>query len=486
MSNDARSRPTIAEPPLSRPVRWIALAAVTALFAGLRILQLAWRPPFFDELFTVWISRLHPRAMLEALFSDSGPPLYYLAVRALTGGEPTLTAARLVSLGAASALLVAILLARRLGGAALIAALLLAVFAPHVHFSAEARAYALAGALAGAGALALAAWGGGGRRSFLALGTALLVAAATAHYYGVFFFAVPFALGLLARNRRAIAEGAAASAAAGIAFVPGFVLASRQPSEAIAWMRLVGRAPSPLEPLRELGFAAGYPSIFIAPAPVWVQLLALAVTLAVVAGGLRSEEARRWGVIALLPVALAVGFGLAGTNVYFPVRFEAVLAAPLACWLAVSLQSFRVRWLRGALTVLLVALGLFSSYVGIMTSLAKRPDRWREAASFVRRRVPDSIPVVASGYAYLEVLAQKDAAWNGRVSGLPREIESHPGWVGPLSTADAWFRPEDVPPVPFVWLGERSSLEHRALARRYVLRPLLAGRGVVVVEATAR
>jgi hypothetical protein len=484
MSDPAQTAPV--EPSLSRPFRLIAASAAAGVFIALRLLQLAWRPPFFDELFTVWIARLGPGAMLEALARDSGPPLYYLVVRLVTAGDPAVFSARLVSLAAASALLALILLSRRLGNAAGVAALLLAVFAPHVHFSTEARAYALAGALAGAGCLALAGWAAGGRRASLVAGTGLLVAAGASHYYGVLFFPIPLALGLLARTRRPVLEGALASAAAGLAFLPGFLLALRQPSEAIAWMRLVGRGPSPLDPLRQLAFVADYPAVFIAPPPQGLHLAALLLTAVVVAAGARSAEARRWGVITLVPVALAVAFGALGWNVYFPVRFEAVVAAPLVCWLAVSLLGIPRKGIRAALTILLLSGGLVSSYLGIMTSLSKRPDPWREAASFVHRTIPESIPVVASGYAYLEVLAQRDAAWKPPVHGFPRRIEEHPGWTAPASDADATSALATLPPLPFVWVGERSSVEHRALVRAYRLRPLLAGRGILVAEATQR
>ena len=151
-------------PPLSRPVRVAAIAGISALFAVLRLLQLAWRPPFFDELFTAWIASQPPDHILAALFRDSGPPLYYFVVHLAGGASWGVSAARVISLLAAAALFAAILFSRRLGNAALAAALLLAVFAPHVHFSVEGRAYALAGALAGGACLALAAWAGGGKR----------------------------------------------------------------------------------------------------------------------------------------------------------------------------------------------------------------------------------------------------------------------------------------------------------------------------------
>lgn len=467
-------------PPLSRAAHLAAALAVFALFAALRLVPLLRRPPFFDELFTVWIARLPPDHILEALLRDSGPPLYYLLVHVLTGADPGVLAARIISFAAAAVLLALILASRRLGPAAVIAGLLLAVFAPHVYFAAEARAYALAGALAGAGCLAIASWSAGGKRSRLSLGTLLLLLAASAHYYGVLFFAVPFALGLLARNRTRLAEGAIASAAAGILYLPGFLLALRQPSEAIAWMRAAGRAPAPFEPLANLAFAASYPKVFIAPPPLFVQLLALAVTVAIVLLGARSVEARRWGVITLVPVLLVVAFALARDNVYFPVRFESVIAAPFALWLAVSLESVRRRPIRSALTLLAVGVGLLSSFAAVRTAINRPFDPWRQTAIAVERLVPGEIPIVASRYAYLEVLSRKGAAWDPVVTAFPRELEQHPGWAS--------ARPEnldaaELPPPPFVWVGERGSPEHRAVASRFVLRPIMTGHGMLAAEA---
>jgi hypothetical protein len=187
----------------------------------------------------------------------------------------------------------------------------------------------------------------------------------------------------------------------------------------------------------------------------------------------------------LVPVAAVVLFGFAGKSVYFPLRFEAVIAGPFVCWLAVSLGAIRARSIRGALTVLLVVVGLVSSYISVMTALRRGPDGWREAAMFARRAVPGTVPLVASGYAYLELVAQKNGEWNPEVSGFPRSIEAHPGWIAPPAPADLTGETAALPPTPFVWVGARGSAELRALQSRYVLRPLRASRDVVVAEAVS-
>src|SRR5437868_4489820 len=61
-----------------------AVAIVIAfVFLALRIALLKAREPFFDELFTVWISGKSFAGIVNALMNDSGPPLYYFVVHAL-------------------------------------------------------------------------------------------------------------------------------------------------------------------------------------------------------------------------------------------------------------------------------------------------------------------------------------------------------------------------------------------------------------------
>lgn len=465
---------------------------IAALFLLLRIFLLLVREPFFDELFTVWISALGFGDQLRALLLDSGPPLYYALVRAVTAGDPALMAARIVSLACGTALLLAILAYRPLGQARVIAALLLAVFPPHVWFSAEARSYALCALLVGIALLALDRWlelGTGGERApdpkALAAAAGALVLAAYSHYYGVLFFPLPFLLGLTAGRRRAL-EGLGASITAGFLFLPGFHLASRQPGESIAWMAAGGEGAAWWDPLLHLSFAAPYPRVFVTPPPEWLQFVALAVTVAIVAAGFRSVRARRWGVMTLVPVAVVVIFTLAGERIWFPMRFESVLAAPLVIWIALSLGSLRKPLLRGALIVALLLLGFVSSWFAFLTAASAAPTDWRRAASWTRGNVPESVPVFASGYAYLEVLSQRDASWSPRIGGFPREIEQHPGWVqASASIADPalWLGRQGLPAEPFAWIGPVGGWEREALELEYELRPIFRSGQIGVFRA---
>lgn len=469
--------------PLGRTAAFAAGGAAALAFLALRLVLLFSKQSFFDEIFSVWVARKPWLDMLAALRADSGPPLYYVLLRLLTAGEPTVLTGRLLSLVAATGLLVAILVWKRAGEARWIAAFLLALFPPHLYFSAEARAYALCALFAGLSAIALDRWMESGGRRPLAASFALALAAAYAHYYGVFFLAVPLALAGLARNRRMLLDAAVGSVAAVLAFVPGLLLALEQPPEAIDWMAHSTEPGGLAEPLLALSFAAPYPAIFVAPPPGWLQALALALTLAVALAGLRSMMARRWAVITLVPVILVIAFGLADRAVYFPMRFESVIGFPFAVWLAFSTQSIRRRSVRAGALAGFVAIGLVSSLMVLFHVSARDLDAWRSAAVFVRSSVPSSVPVVASRYGYLEILGQRSHAWDPRVVPFPREQGEHPGWArAAYPPAEAAAELDRLPATPFVWIGPMGGWEHRALAERHRVQPLLVAGRVVVAR----
>ena len=473
MTGSAATRP---------PDRWAAVAAgaaITLLFVGIRGALLLVREPFFDELYTLWISARPLGAQWSALLHDSGPPLYYALVRAITFGHPALTEVRLISMAAAAALLAILFFARSLGPARWIAALLLAIFPAHVYFSTEARAYALAALFAGIAALAIDAWLRGGRRMALVLAVAAMLAAAWCHYYGVLFFPVPLVVAAVARRKRAALEGLVAGAVAGVGFLPGFWLALRQPPEAMRWVSL--REPfSPWEPLLHLSWAAPYPGVFIIPPPLAIQIFANALTVIAVVAGFRQERARIWAAITLTPVALVMIFSAAGMAAYFPTRFEAVIAAPLAVWIALSLGAMHERRVRGAVLVCLLVVGSVSSYYAFMTAAGKPRDGWREAALLVRGSVPPTVPIVASGYAYLETSAQSTEEWPASVIPFPASLGEHPGWVGTPDPGSLVH--EHLPGESFVWVGEWESAEMREVERRYALTVLERVGRVAVIE----
>ncbi|HEY4641838.1 MAG TPA: hypothetical protein VII75_10880, partial [Thermoanaerobaculia bacterium] len=151
-------------------------ALIVLLFAAASIPLLIIRAPFFDELFTRWISAKPFTGIVSALRWDSGPPLYYFVVRLI--GDPSVTVTRILSLVCAAISLILILRSKNV-----IAALLLAVFPPAILFAADARAYAMCAMFVTIAVLAI-----DDDRPFAA--ALALVAAAYSHYYGVLFFPI--------------------------------------------------------------------------------------------------------------------------------------------------------------------------------------------------------------------------------------------------------------------------------------------------------
>jgi hypothetical protein len=419
---------------------------ISAIFLGTRLPLLLVRDTFFDELFTHWIAGKSFAGILAALQHDSGPPLYYFVVHLL--GDPSVVATRVLSLVFAAVSIV-LILRPGTGTPSMLAAILLAVFPPAILFAVDARAYALCAMFVTIGVLAI-------DRDRPVVAALALVAAAYSHYYGVLLFPI-LLLGSAAEPLRLRSGQAAAVqpaspfgfaqgrrrryvrrrylrslslALAVILYLPAFWLALHQPPEARAWMSL------------------SWPdALFVRPPMALAIIGAVAIALSV--------RVNRYMVMVLVPVVLAIML-----RVYVPMRFEAVLAVPLALWLAESLRHNRFRL---ALTTALIAIGVIWSALGIIDHLHRPPDPYRQAAIWIAGNIPVSQTVVASGYCYLETLM------NGHleVAAYPPEQGEHPGWR-------ALPRPGvPAPPGAFYWIGERGAPELGILSRQHrVIKPI--------------
>ena len=436
--------------------RAIELAGLTLLFLAIRVVLLYAREPFYDELFTLWMARQPASSVLPNLLHDSGPPLYYWLAR-----FDSVVALRWLSLFFAT--IQFLLVARR----SMIAGALITIFPPAVLFAVDARSYALCALLVTVGVLA---W----ERDRPWIGAIALTLAAYTHYYGVLFFP------LLAFRR----QTRAAVPLPFLLFVPGFLLASRQPAEAFGWVR---------EPWWKVftGFstAGPYPEALFAPAPVALTIAALLLFIAAVSGNHRGHRGHREAqsplclsvhsvssvvkLAALIPIAGAVAFAVAGRPVYFPMRFESVLAAPLVLWAAAGLERWGRRPRFAILAGLLTA-GAISVFLGIVDHQRRAPSPYREAALVLRQIAADGQPVYATGYLYLEAVVALDRT----VEALPRTQAEHPGWraTEPIS---------DLPPDSFLWIVERQSNEFAAVARRRKVLPLFMNERAAIVRVAA-
>jgi hypothetical protein len=170
-----------------------------------------------------------------------------------------------------------------------------------------------------------------------------------------------------------------------------------------------------------------------------------------------SIRVNRYMFMVLIPLIIAIIL-----RVYVPMRFEAIIAAPLVLWLAESLRQNRFRLV---LTTTLIAVGIVWTTLGIVDHSTRPPDPYRQAAQWVARNIPANETIVASGYCYLETVMNGHA----RVTAFPAEQGEHPGWRA---------RPRaevPVPPGAFFWTGERAAPELAILMRQHRnIEPLLS------------
>lgn len=409
--------------------RDLAIAALIALlFLFLRTALFHARDPFFDELFSVWMARQPFGALLSNLEVDSGPPLYYLFAR--LPGVPML---RLLSLLFA-ALPVAVLLRQKRW----IAALLLAVHPAAALFAVTARPYALCATFLAIGILFV-------ERDRVWPAAAAFVAASYTHYLGVLF--LPTLFFCRAPLRRRIL----AMAAAGMGFVPAFLLSLAQPAEATAWMT----RPDLQAVLATVAFLSDQPAVAII-------FTAAAAALTLVA----ASRSWRHAPFVLVPLALVVALSFVRPALY-GVRFASLLAFPLALWI----EESALVWAKAGrvfLVGLLAAVGTSAIALDVMTNLQAPIDDYRAAAIVLRQHATGADTIVATGYLYLETVHQLP---DRRVTAFPAEQAIHPGWRTSLSRD---LSGERLPHDSFVWIGEKAAPELAAIRRGRRTRVLYA------------
>ncbi len=375
-----------------------AAAGILALFLALRLPLLRYRQPFFDELFTRWLSAKSFTDIVAALRYDSGPPLYYFLVHVFREG-------RLISLVAS---LIAIILLLRKEN--FLAAAFVAVFPPSVLFAVDARAYALCALFVTIGIL------------YEKVDAIAFVLAAYSHFYGVLFFP------LLVRKPKSLALAA-------VLFVPGFALAAMQPAAARQWMTFAWPDALFTRPPLVLAIVGGLALLWVCVAP---------------------HRGSRYLAMVLVPLLLAIVL-----RVYVPLRFESVIATPLALCVAEGVRG-RKGILQEALASVLLGAAAIWSILGIVDHANRPLDDYRRAAGWMVHNVSPQDRIVASGYLYLETVE----AGRPDAYAFPVEQAIHPGWRAFATSKDV------VPRPPFIWIGERGSHELALVADHHRVEPL--------------
>jgi hypothetical protein len=409
---------------------------VALLGLGLRLHGLGRHPIWLDEAYSVWLAGQEAPDLIAAVAGHSGPPLYYLLLRAwmlLFGDGPA--AVRALSIGFGLALIPATaLLARRIGGAAAGwgAALLAAATPMLVQFSQEARMYTLLPLLAVGAADRLLAYLQEGSRGALAAHALLLAAACWTHNWGVLF--LPAAgLAVLVRCPRRLRGWLVAATAAAALYAPWApALAAQAGETSYRFVEVVQDAPAWSLPLRSavlfssgIGASGGRAGSLLPPPGG--ALVALAWAALLLAGAARNRDARAMLALAATPLLLAAALTAAARPIYLLGRYEiGVLGILLAVAAAAAADLTRGR----GLPILLAAWACLLTLGSLATTSAVQrrfPEPALAEALAPHLRAGDR--VVFTGLLRVATeyhLRRAGAAFEG--ASFPAEAARHPAW----------------------------------------------------------
>ncbi len=408
------------------------MGAVVAASLAARVFLTMYRPLWHDEVFTVWVSRLDIRSMIEVLRTDSGPPLFYLLAKPfvrLAEMAQSDVLARLLPFAAISCLFAPAL--RPSKESARIWFVALAAGSPLLLvYAGEARAYGLLALLDFA--LFFLLFRGEPSRGRLAGAAALTALALWTHYLAILFVAA-CALLLLVRRRfpclAALCVGA-------LVFLPWIPVLTVQPRQATAWMR-EPLGDSLLAFVSSLGGAGRIPSPQGGPLPgilVTVGLLvAIALLLSVAHAGRQDPECADAAALSLLTMLLVLAASLL-RPVAFAGRSE-VAILPIWLWSVAraATPGRMARWVTGAS----VAVGAVAAL--LLLAAPKSVPSSSRAVGLVRQLAHREDRVIATAAFYLPArLASDRGTLAAPVTPIPRELASHPGWFAqaPLSQQD--------------------------------------------------
>ena len=369
----------------ARPA-WIAVCAVTALAAILRLATLGLQSYERDEAATLYVIRGSFTHMLHGVARyESTPPLYYMLAwiwtQAFGTGEAGLRLLSAIAGVATVPVVYAVgrtLASRRIG---LVAAAIVATSPYLVFYSQEARSYALFALLSTVGMLScVRAIQNPGPRT-LAVWAGVSIAAMATHYFALFPWVGQAAvLAVFSARRRLLWWSIAA---VGLASVPLIPLVRHQAAAGHAdWIG----ASSLLQRARVTAETFALGATFEGTLPHSVLavcgLFAIALAFAIVTAGVllirrAAADERRAAEIAGLIGAVAVGLplisALAGAD-YFVHKNLIPVVPVLAVVLAAGLGCRRAGWLGMAGAITIVLAGLALTVMSFAVPSMRRPD----------------------------------------------------------------------------------------------------------------
>lgn len=402
------------------------LVALVFASCALRLLLLFERPLWFDELFTIWASRLRLTDLVAALRLDSGPPNFYVIAKPFAViADRVADGDRLVRVPSFVAALLLFAAARTVpkGSARSCFVLLLSCSLLVNLYSGEGRPYALLALLClTLFLLALDGEETSGRLCALAGAGAL---ALYTHYLAVFAVAALLLLTASARRRRsclALAAGAAL-------FAPWAPVLLAQPAAAVAWMREtpvgsivgflsalggVGRVPAQFGP-------PAPPALFFAGAAAGVLSLSLLLAYA------RTDRAARESAAFILLVLT----GALAASIWKPVAFAGrTELAVLPVWIWGLARAIAAKRSLRQISAVSAVLGLSGTLAVVLAEHSPSPPV--AVAETITRVAGKGDIVVAAAAFYLPArLASEQGRLAAAVKPLTAELGRHPGWFVP-------------------------------------------------------
>jgi mannosyltransferase len=417
---------------------YLLLALIVALGAGLRIAGIGRESLWTDEALTLVLA-YWPTGDMLLQPTDPTPFLYYWLHKLLVPAGAGIVAARSISLVAGLLSIVAIYALGRLAfgrRAGLLAAALLAVWAAHVDYSQEARAYSLLVLLTLVSAAGLLWWfresgkvePSRARYAALAVFAAATVLAFYTHLVAIFWIALALQIFVSGTQRKRpghLPEMAAALAAMALLAVPGLIRLARDMAtpDAFHWLPQA----SPAE------FVATTAGLYL---PLGLGGLAgtlvwLVVTAALVAPFVRARPEWPAAAVTFAFLALPLLLWLYGF-VERPIFMERTILFAIPGMILLiaaaigTLRSERVQQLAGTALV-----GLFLAATLLQGTTREKED-WRGANSALAARArPGDLILVCPGWKYppfRHAAGPMPGPVIIRYAGTPLLLDSGEGW----------------------------------------------------------
>ena len=430
--------------PSRRIADWVFLAAVVAVAAVLRLYRLGAEGLWFDEANTAVLAGLPVGELLERITVDNQAPLYFLLVKAATSILGCSEwAVRSVSAASGIALVcLAYDVGRRLlsRDAARWAAILLATSPMAIHYSQEARPYALLMLLVLAGFQI--AWSFDARPTFargLAL-VAVFLAASLAHNIGPFYVA-GLALACVcsgrpdARRLRAWGAVLAATAVGYLVWLPNLLQQATGMAHSFAWARGIWGSEFPYQIPRSLAamtHGSLAPIRNRVPDIVWQAWVALGLSGLLWIGGLhrraRLADRRAPLLLALAGVTPLLGMWLYSVVSRSPIYLVGRVDSPALPMLLLLTASGAVaikpgwRWLGPAALIGLAILPL-RLHLGIDFRSQERT-----MARLVEAQRGEGEPLITTAFD-CSLVYYTDLRHGGTLVLYPSATEPFLGWV---------------------------------------------------------